>query len=239
MTTKNIQDFHSNKRDLLLSTTLPQKTSTYSPVPHGEIISHLLEGLDKKGLSVASENYNIAKNGQQVVGCFNIHSGDADMQQRVMFKNSYDKSMAVGFASGGSVIVCSNGMVKGDITFKKMHKGTVLQELRAKIQESLNYLEEHFSKLVLHKEQMKSIEINKKVIAELTGRLFMDEAIITIEQASIIKKELEFSDNFKFDGTLWNYYNNVTQSLKHQSPTNFIKSHADLHEFVEAEFQLI
>lgn len=120
-----------------------------------------------------------------------------------------------------------------------MHKGSVLQELRAKIQESLNYLEEHFSKLVLHKEQMKSIEINKKVIAELTGRLFMDEAIITIEQASIIKKELEFSDNFKFDGTLWNYYNNVTQSLKHQSPTNFIKSHADLHEFVEAEFQLI
>lgn len=105
MTTKNIQDFHSNKRDLLLSTTLPEKTSTYSPVPHGEIISHLLEGLDKKGLSVASENYNIAKNGQQVVGCFNIHSGDADMQQRVMFKNSYDKSMAVGFASGGSVIV--------------------------------------------------------------------------------------------------------------------------------------
>lgn len=239
MTTKNIQDFHSNKRDLLLSTTLPQKTSTYSPVPHGEIISHLLEGLDKKGLSVASENYNIAKNGQQVVGCFNIHSGDADMQQRVMFKNSYDKSMAVGFAASGNVVVCSNGMVRGDITFKKMHKGTVLQELRAKIQESLNYLEEHFSKLVLHKEQMKSIEINKKVIAELTGRLFMDEAIITIEQASIIKKELEFSDNFKFDGTLWNYYNNVTQSLKHQSPTNFIKSHADLHEFVEAEFQLI
>jgi hypothetical protein len=240
MLNKSIQDYHSNTRNQLLALTQPLKTATYSPVPHGEIISNLLEGLDKKGLVVASENYRIAKSGEQVIGCFNVYGGgDADMQQRIMFKNSYDRSMAVGFAVGTNIVCCSNGMVRGDVMFKKSHRGTVLQEIRAKIQEALDHLDEHFTKLITQKERMKLIEIDKKVIAELTGRLFIEEGIINAEQTSIIKRELDFSEHFQFDGTLWNYYNNITQSLKTSAPTNFIKSHADVHSFIEREYQLV
>ena len=104
--TKNISEFHSNTRNMLLDVELPVATNTYAPVAHGDIILHTLEALDKRNLQVVSENYVIGNGGKQVIGCFNINTNlDSEMNMRLMFRNSYDKSMSLAYVSGAQVIV--------------------------------------------------------------------------------------------------------------------------------------
>src|SRR5574344_1112065 len=99
-------------------------------------------------------------------------------------------------------------MVRGNIQYVRKHTGSVVNELNAKIIDTINLMEDEFIQLKRHSEQMKQIELAKVQAAEMYGRMFMIDDIITPTQLSVIKKEL---DNSKFepfkDETLWSAYN--------------------------------
>lgn len=237
---KNILEFHNSNREKCISIDVPTKTQTYSPVSHEKIIFETLENLYKNNLNVVSENYVLSAKGNQMIACFNIESDNVNMGMRLMARNSYDKTMSVGYCTGSVVYICSNGLVKGDVSsFKQKHRGNVNLDLSNNIVESVNLLSDKFQLIEKDVNKIKEIEVNKTLISELVGKLFIEEDIITVEQASIIKKELDFSEHFKYDGSLWNFYNNITESLKHGSALNFIKQHEEVHNFILNEFQLV
>jgi len=225
----------------LYNVRIPASTDSYSAVSHQNIIEAVYEQLDKRNLQVVNEKYNVAANGDKVIGYFDLnYNNNSEMGMRLAFRNSYDKSMSVAFVAGTQVWICENGCISGEIQFLRKHTGSVISELYNKINTTIEQLEDHFLRTERHSIQMKSIELPKIKAAELYGRMFMVEDIISPTQLSIVKKELNEPTHKVFEEeTLWSAYNHVTFALKEAHPLNYINQHVNLHKFVEAEYQLV
>jgi hypothetical protein len=228
-------------REELFAVIVPEETDSYSPVSHESIITNVDKELKRKGIVITSETYNVGRFGEQLIGNMNIqYKEHTDLGMRLAFRNSYDKSMSVAFVAGTHVWICGNGMIGGEIQFLRRHTGNVVHELREKIALTAEQLEEHFHKMLRHSKRMQEIQMSKRIISELSGRLFIEHELITATQLGVIKREIiaPTFDEFK-DENLWSFYNYVTYSLKTAHPTKFIEQHKDFHEFVEQEFNLI
>lgn len=222
----------------VMSATIPVATNTYTPVPHSDFLQMLRDKLADNGFLVKNRRLLTNGNGQKLVGFYNVRETFVEtdpnfgLDMSIGFKNSYDKSMAVGLALGGSVIVCDNGVVSGDlITFKRKHTGTVLEELREKINEAVLLLKASYHTLALEVDIMRDYELTSKQKAEILGVMYFENDIITPNQLSIVKNELNNSQHFK-GNTLWDLYNNVTQALKESHPSRHIEDHIKLHSFM-------
>ena len=225
----------------LFNVRVPADTSSYSAVSHRNIVEAVKEQLDKRNMQIVGSKYNVAAKGEKVIGYYDLqYDGDSEMGMRLAFRNSYDKSMSVAFVAGSQVFICSNGCISGELQYVRKHTGSVVQELNNKIVQTIGQLEDHFIKMRKHAEQMKQIELPMVKAAELYGRMFMIDDIITPTQLSIVKRELNEPtfEPFK-EETLWSAYNHVTYALKDSHPLTYINQHVNLHNFIEAEYELV
>jgi predicted solute-binding protein len=93
--------------------------------------------------------------------------------------------------------------------------------------------------MVKEKIKMKDIEITKKTTAELLGRLFIDEAIITSTQLNIIKNELEKpTHDYGASNTVWELMNYQTYALKECAPSTWMERVSKTHKFYVNEFSI-
>lgn len=223
----------SSPYEQILSAPLPQRTDTYSPVPHKKVIDITLEALDKNNLTVVGQHYNSARKGDQAEGHYIIQGGDKEMNLKLIWHNSYDKSIPLRWACGANVIVCRNGMVKGDMgAIKRKHTGSILSEYEDMIQENVKRMGDHFETLRKDRERFKEIEITKTVCSELAGRLFIEDAIITSTQLNILAREIQNpSFNYNSKNSLWEMYNHTTVALKSDHPMYGINRHINVHNF--------
>jgi hypothetical protein len=229
-------------KSALLKVDVPVATKSYQPVSHKQIINMTLEELDKNNLKVLSESYKMAREGRQAAGFYEIGAkGDSEMRIRLGWHNSYDKSMPVRWAIGGHIIVCENGMVAGDLgAFKRKHTGTVLEDYTTQCQLHISSAGEMYDRLIREKQRMKEIEITKRASAELIGRMFLEEDLITATQLGIIKREMDNpSFDYKANGTVWQLYNHCTVAYKEEHPSLIIDRHVKHHDFFTKEFELV
>lgn len=229
------------KEEELYRVIIPDATESYAPVSHRNIINAVREQLDIHNLNTTKETFSTARFGQQLIGYMDINRDDnLELGMRLVFRNSYDKSMSVAIAAGSCVWICTNGVVAGEIQYIRKHTGSVVQELNHRVVNAINSLNEHFDLVVEHSNRMKEIEVNPRLSAELAGRLFIEEDLITSQQLNIVKKEIINSSYPSFkEPTLWSFYNHVTNSLKESHPYTYMQKHVNLHRFVETEFELV
>lgn len=221
-------------KQIMLSAELPKQTRTYKPVSHNELLDLTLESVHQAGFSVDNSFYNVAKEGQVANARFTIQNiKDSEMQLEIGWQNSYDKSLSLKFAIGTRIIVCANGMVSGDFgTYRNKHTGNIQQNAPAAIASYIEQAGDTFETLQKDREAFKSFEIDKRTQAELIGRMFIQEEIISSTQLNIIKRELlNPTHDYKAANSLWELYNHTTFALKGSHPSNWINSHANTHEF--------
>lgn len=219
----------------------PKRTSSYTPISHVSLIESIHEELDKRKMKIVQKNYNIGHGGDAVIAHYGIKHEDADMGMMLAFRNSYDKSLSAAFASGAQVYICENGMIRADMKIIRKHTGIADYEIKYKLKLAIESMEAEFNKLVKQKEDMKQQPLpSRKVIAELLGRLYIDEQIITSTQLNVIKGELEKPTHKYTAGkeSLWDFYNYLTFGLKQDNPYDYITRHSDIHEFVASEFSI-
>lgn len=114
-------------RDFLLGLSVPDNTRTWKPISYKNLINITLEGLDKCGFVLNKEMYNYSADGMKANGKYHLEYGnDNDMGLMIAWQNSYNKTLSLKFAIGGSVFICENGVVRGDIgTYKRKHIGDI------------------------------------------------------------------------------------------------------------------
>lgn len=212
---------------------LPARTKSYEPVPHKVLIESLKERLDKRNMSISTERYSLNDKGTQMFGCFSIQGEDGGQEMALGFRNSYDKSLAVGLVCGSNVIVCSNLMFEGDLRILRKHTTNVWNDLENLSDNAMNYMDESFKRILKDTERWKEIECSKRTMAELAGRLFIEDEIINSTQLNIIKKEIDYSQNFK-DQNLWAFHNNLTEVLKTCPPITAININLKAHNWTRA-----
>ena len=211
----------------------------YQAVSHMDIIDSIKEELDRQNIHIVNENYKIAKGGRQVYGNFTTDMNvDGEMAAAIHFVNSYDKSKRFELNASALVLVCTNGMMKQNsfASIKRKHVGTIGYEMSFMIEDAIHNLEKEYMQLIEAKRYLQNIEINQRMIAEITGRLFFEEELLSPTQLSRFKSESERKTNPFNNGNVWGYYNNLTESLKLSHPSDYMDNHIKLHEFMMEVF---
>ena len=225
-------------KEFLLGVEIPLQERVYRPIPNAVLINNTLEAIDKAGFNVEKEIYYTGAKGNQMLGRIGISMGNTEIGMELAFHNSYDKSLSLKFCVGEKIWLCQNGQCYGsEGNYKSKHSGLIQVEAPKNIQLYLENLEDKFENVLKRKKRFEQIEITKKTCAELLGRMYVEEEIITSSQLNIIKNELiNPSYNYQADGTLWEFNNYVTYSLQQTNSKDYIDKSLQLFNFIETEF---
>lgn len=218
----------------LIMVPLPQKTESYSPVPHSDFIRTIQQKLSDDGYRITNKRYWTNGSMSQVVGRYSVDYQDNDMELAIGFKNSYDKSISAGVAIGqGQIIVCKNGMVKGEFAMKRKHTGTAREELTEFVNKSMEQSTDRFKSLCAIRDRLKEKVLHQSVINELIGKMFIEEEILRSEQLNIVKRELlakEPTFDYGVDrDCAWNIYSVCSYAVDHKTtPGLYVNQHGKL-----------
>lgn len=229
-------------KETLLRVDLPLETSSYKPVSYNELIDLTLGGVEKAGFKVDNEKYISADRGLIATGKYTISDvADSEMQLQIGWLNSYNKVRSLKWSIGVNVFVCTNNCVRGDFGgFRKKHTGKIQTFTPTAISEYIKKSSDTFRLIQDEREKMKEIEVTKRISAEIIGRMFIEESLITSTQLNIINREISSpSFDYKSKDSLWELYNHVTFSMRQAHPNNWMDSHINAHNFFVNECSLL
>ena len=229
-------------KEYLTSVALPNHAESYTVISHEFIINHTMEQLALHGFTVEKETYRSNSDGSIAQGIYYINY-DKDPEIGLMFawSNSYNKLMRFKCAMGGYVFICMNGVVAGDMgSYGRKHLGTADTETIKAIIEQISNADIYFDRIVADKDTMKKITITERKQAELLGILYAEYELLTNEQISIVKQQMDkpsYDYNCEIN-SLWAFYNHVTYALKKSHPRDWMDDQRKFHWFVAFEFDL-
>ena len=226
---------------------LPNHGKSYTVVSHKEVIENTKKLLEDSGFTIRRELYRANMNAQVAQGVYHIYPSrsiddnivnENELGMMFAWTNSYDRSKSFQCAIGAYVMVCSNGMMCGDMmNFKRKHTGTAGHDIVMQLSNQIKNGEKHYTRILNDRDSLKNVTLTNREQSELLGRLFADDEIITSSQVSIIKKEMK-KPSFNYDcldDNAWAFYNHVTHSLKVSPPRDWMQDSQNFHDFMMNE----
>jgi hypothetical protein len=201
-----------------------------------------LEGKITKTSNLAENDSLSAYDGHSAQQHHNVYSTfykliddtNSEMGPSIAFRNSYDKSMSAGLVSGAKIIVCTNGFFKGDLVVMRKHTGDADSFMNNAIFNQINGLQQQYEDMKVFANTLKEKELNKSIIHQLIGDLYLEEEAITSEQLNIFKREM-FKPTFDYKVSKensWNIYNILSNSIERTShPSTYITQHKKLYNY--------
>ncbi|MBI3233147.1 MAG: DUF932 domain-containing protein [Bacteroidetes bacterium] len=215
----------------LLQVQPPMVTTSYQPVSHGILIDTVGEKLYKHGLNISKKRFSANHSGSQMFAVYDLEHSRHETTLNIGFRNSYDKSLPVGMVAGGTVIVCSNLMFKGEIKMVRKHTKHVFQDMETIVEEVISKAVFQYEQLEEDKETMKLRLLSKREMAELAGRMFIEDGLVNPTQMNILAREIQHSENFG-GNSVWDLYNHTTEALKRSHPSQAMQDHIKVHDFM-------
>lgn len=226
---------------------LPNHGESYTVVSHKAVIDNTKRLLEDSGFAIRREVYRANMNAQVAQGVYHIYPSrsiddnivnENELGMMFAWTNSYDKSTKFQCAIGAYVMVCSNGMMCGDMmNFKRKHTGSAGHDIVMQLSNQIKNGEKHYTRILNDRDSLKNVTLTNREQSELLGRLFADDEIITSSQVSIIKKEMK-KPSFNYDcldDNAWAFYNHVTHSLKVSPPRDWMQDSQNFHDFMMNE----
>jgi len=223
---------------------LPNHGKSYTVVSHKAVIDNTKRLLEDSGFIIRREVYRANMNAQVAQGVYHIYPSQSindnivnenELGMMFAWTNSYDKSTKFQCAIGAYVMVCSNGMMCGDMmNFKRKHTGSAGHDIVMQLSNQIKNGEKHYTRILNDRDSLKNVTLTNREQSELLGRLFADDEIITSSQVSIIKKEMK-KPSYDYncsDDNAWAFYNHVTHSLKSSPPRDWMQDSQNFHDFM-------
>ena len=219
----------------LISVPLPNHGATYTVISHQSVMDYVYTELATAGFSVVHEEYRCTADGQIAHGVYKLnYNNDPELSMMFAWTNSYNKQVRFKCGVGGYINLTGTTMVCGDMgSWARKHTGTADEETIKTIQEQIANAHMYYNQLCSDKESMKSITLNKRKQAQLLGILFAEYQILTTEQASIVRQQMDRPSHVYVDSnSLWAFYNFVTIALQHSHPKTWMEDQRVLHYFI-------
>ena len=219
----------------LVSVPLPNHGASYTVISHQSVMDYVYTELAAAGFSVISEEYRCTADGQIAHGIYRLNfNNDPELSMMFAWTNSYNKQVRFKCGVGGYINLTGTTMVCGDMgSWARKHTGTADEETIKTIQDQIANAHMYYNQLCADKESMKGITLNKRKQAQLLGILFAEYQILTTEQASIVRQQMDRPSHVYVDSnSLWAFYNFVTIALQHSHPKTWMEDQRVLHYFI-------
>jgi hypothetical protein len=150
--------------------------------------------------------------------------------------NSYNKQVRFKCGVGAFINKTGTVMVCGDMgNWSRKHTGTADEETLNTITDQIANAQMYYDQLVSDKEAMKQVPMTKRKQAQMLGILFAEYQILTTEQASVIRQQMDKPTHvFEESGSLWAFYNYVTLALQISHPKTWMEDQRILHYFISS-----
>ena len=214
---------------------LPDQTDTYHPVAHNGLVEFVrTRAKDILGLEVLSEEYGLSRKGMQMFGVMTLDTGNDENGLSIGLRNSYDKSLRVGIASGAQVFVCDNLCFSGSATVVlRKHTLHVWRDIRIAVDNSLRDSVMHYEEMNRQLQTMKDIPLGLDAGYDLIGRA-LGYDVLKPQQATIALKDWMTPRHEDFsERNLYSMYNCFTEALKKGAAGDSLSRHTKAHEFFE------
>lgn len=210
----------------------PERTKTYEPVSHQAVIQTTKDiAQDVIGMTLLRQDISVSKDGNRMFFALSYQNGSGDYNLCIGGRNSYDKSMAVGFAGGGSVVVCDNMMFTGNVVVMRKHTNKVWDDLSAKITQACMEVSNTYLAVQNDAEEMKRRIVSNKRGHEILGSIY-GEKILNLSQFGAANRQWNNEDHPYFsERNFWSLYNGVTFALKKTPPAQIMDKYIKAHEF--------
>src|ERR1041385_4993413 len=122
---------HAVDRVIIGSTSTPEATATWTPLPHMALIEEVEQVLQSNGLSVVNQAHSLTHDGLRYFGLMEIQNGaiHQDYAWVLGLRNSHDKTFPAGIVAGASVFVCDNLSFSGEIKIPRNPPRFILGDL--------------------------------------------------------------------------------------------------------------
>jgi hypothetical protein len=204
-------------RSELANIATPEATDTWRPVPHITIAELISREAQYRGYAITSEEYGLNPAGSKMFGVLRFHpEGNPEYSRALGFRNSHDKSMAVGLTVGLSVLVCDNMCFGGETTIQRKHTSGI--DITDLIPQAFNNLEHQFIQLERDVEGLKMHSITVSSAKLLTVKaaergVINSSDIIPVLNEYRTPQQEEFSERNR-----WSLYNSFTEIAKKYTP---------------------
>jgi hypothetical protein len=219
----------------LVSVPLPNHGTTYTVITHQFVIDYSKTALQNAGFTIIDEEYRCTADGQIAQGIYRLnYNSDPELSMMFAWTNSYNKQVRFKCGVGAYVNKTGTVMVCGDIgSWARKHTGTADTETQDTIDDQVNNAHMYYDQLVADKASMEGINMNKRKQAQMLGILFAEYQILTTEQASMVRQQMDRPSHvFANADSLWAFYNYVTVALQHSHPKTWMEDQRILHMFI-------
>ena len=219
----------------LVSVPLPNHGTTYTVITHQFVIDYSKTALQNAGFTIIDEEYRCTADGQIAQGIYRLnYNSDPELSMMFAWTNSYNKQVRFKCGVGAYVNKTGTVMVCGDIgSWARKHTGTADTETQDTIDDQVNNAHMYYNQLVADKASMEGINMNKRKQAQMLGILFAEYQILTTEQASMVRQQMDRPSHvFANADSLWAFYNYVTVALQHSHPKTWMEDQRILHMFI-------
>jgi hypothetical protein len=231
---KKIQDC---SKASLIDIALPVHGDSYTVISHESVMDMSTTALAAAGFSIADEEYRATADGNIAQAIYRLnYNSDPELSMMFAWTNSYNKQVRFKCGVGAFINKTGTVMVCGDMgNWSRKHTGTADEETLNTITEQISNAQMYYDQLVSDKEAMKQVPMTKRKQAQMLGILFAEYQILTTEQASIIRQQMDKPTHvFEESGSLWAFYNYVTLALQVSHPKTWMEDQRVLHYFISS-----
>jgi hypothetical protein len=221
----------------LVSVALPNHAATYTVISHQSVIDYVYAELATAGFSIVDEEFRSTADGQIAQGIHKLSfNSDPELSMMFVWTNSYNKQVRFKCGVGAYINLTGTTMVCGDMgNWARKHTGTADEETIKTIQEQIANAHMYYNQLAADKEIMKTVTLNKRRQAQMLGILFAEYQILTTEQASMVRSQMDRPSHVYDDSnSLWAFYNYITIALQHSHPKTWMEDQRVLHYFMSS-----
>jgi len=216
----------------------PKGTSSWYPLPHGDLLGEVLGQLDSAGFRLIGESHALNHEGHRYFGVLEVslegRSNDAGYGWVVGLRNSHDKVFPAGLVAGTRTMVCDNSAFSGEVRISRKHTKNAWRDLRHLTARAVGQLGERFMTLDARIEAYRGEPMPDWAAHDMVIRATDCRAITPSQIPSVLGEWREPQHEDFRPRTLWSLFNAFTEVYKGQNPAATVKRSQALHGLCDA-----
>jgi hypothetical protein len=209
----------------------PEPTSTWHPIPHHLLLTHLQESLAAGGIKITKEEHGLQAAGNNYFGVLTVNreNEEGDFDYVVGLRNSHIKRFPAGLVVGLSVLVCDNLSFCGEITVARRHTNQIERDLEGLVLGAVGQLADRWSDQEERVKAYRWTGVSNLRAHDILVRS-LDARIITLTHVPKVLAAWRKPRHKAFEPrTAWSLFNCFTEALKDSSLSRLAPRTQALH----------
>jgi hypothetical protein len=223
-------------RQLVMDVVTPDRTKTWGVIGHGQLVETLTHAVENAGHRIVNQDYSLSGDGGKLFGAFTLDHATGELAWMIGFRNSVNKSMALGITAGNRIFVCDNMAFSGSfIQFRKHTGGLDTDKLQELANDAVGEMETRLLSFENWHMSLKNYTLKRQDMEALTFRA-VEQGVLPGGRFGafhklLFQKENE-DNNAVYDDTLYGFHGAMTQLWKKNSLVGSGSRHAGLQKLL-------